>query len=106
DDNVFFDGPHSEHWKYIVLDEAHVYSGSTGIEVSMLLRRLRAKLQKERLHYILTSATLGGENDNSEVSLFAGNLCNQQFSPNDIIRAKRMKLEPEHELTLLPIKLY
>jgi Zn-finger nucleic acid-binding protein len=106
DDNVFFDGDFSEQWKYIVLDEAHVYSGSTGIEVSMLLRRLQAKLQKEKLHYILTSATLGGEKDNLEVALFAENLCNQRFSDNDVIRAKRIKLEPKHELKLLPIGFY
>lgn len=106
DDNVFFDGEFAEHWKYIVLDEAHVYSGSTGIEVSMLLRRLQAKLLKERLYYILTSATLGGEKDNQEVALFADNLCSQRFNGDDVIRAKRIKLEPQHELRLLPISFY
>lgn len=106
DDNVFFDGPFSEHWKYIVLDEAHVYNGSTGIEVSMLLRRLSAKLQKEKLQYILTSATLGGEQDNVEVASFAENLSNQPFHSNDVIRAKRMRLEPEGALSLIPINFY
>ena len=43
-DNVFFDGDAAAHWKFIVFDEAHVYSGSTGIEVSMLFRRLKAEL--------------------------------------------------------------
>ena len=32
-DNVFFDGPLAHNWKFIVLDEAHTYTGSTGIEV-------------------------------------------------------------------------
>jgi Distinct helicase family with a unique C-terminal domain including a metal-binding cysteine cluster len=25
DDNVFFDGQYADNWKYIILDEAHVY---------------------------------------------------------------------------------
>lgn len=32
--------------KFIVLDESHVYRGATGIEMSMLLRKLRARLGK------------------------------------------------------------
>lgn len=106
DDNVFFDGPYSEYWKYIVLDEAHVYSGSTGIEVSMLLRRLSAKLEKEKLQYILTSATLGGEEDNADVVSFAENLSNQPFREDDVIRAKRIRLEPKGALTTVPISFY
>jgi hypothetical protein len=106
EDHVFFDGPHADHWKYIILDEAHVYTGSTGIEVSMLLRRLKARLQKDRLQYILTSATLGGEGDNDDVASFAANLCDQDFEARDVVRAKRMKLEPEHELSWLPESFY
>lgn len=66
-DNSLFQGKYSNHWRYVVLDEAHTYSGSTGIEVSMLLRRLNAYLNKPSLQYILTSATLGSENTNDEV---------------------------------------
>ena len=84
DDNVFFDGEYSENWKFIILDEAHVYNGSTGIEVAMLLRRLKAKLQKDDLRYILTSATLGSEDN--KVSKFATNLCNSKFDKNDVIK--------------------
>lgn len=106
DDNVFFDGIHGLNWKYIVLDEAHVYSGSTGIEVSMLLRRLQAKLMKSDIQYILTSATLGSDKENQEVAQFAEGLCNSSFRETDIIRAKRIKLEPREELKLLPISFY
>ncbi|SHE39208.1 DEAD/DEAH box helicase [Caloramator proteoclasticus] len=95
DDNVFFDGEYSDNWKFIILDEAHVYRGSTGIEVSMLLRRLKAKLKKDDIRYILTSATLGGEKDNIEVAEFASNLCDSNFDKDNIIRAKRIKIEVE-----------
>ncbi len=90
EDSVFFDLNHSETWKFIVLDEAHVYNGSTGIEVSMLLRRLKAKLQNDNLQYILTSATLGGESDNIAVAEFATNLCNSEFSTANVVRAERI----------------
>jgi ATP-dependent helicase YprA (DUF1998 family) len=66
DDSVFFEAEKSQKWKYIILDEAHVYTGSTGIEVSMLLRRLRATLKNNHIKYILTSATLGDENSDND----------------------------------------
>ncbi len=46
----------------LVLDEAHLYRGTTGAEVAMLIRRLRARLgiDRGRLRCILTSASLGG----------------------------------------------
>lgn len=106
DDNVFFDGEFSADWKFIILDEAHVYYGSTGIEVSMLLRRLKAKLRKNDINYILTSATLGGENDNKEVVEFARNLCDSVFNEDDVVRAKRIKLTAKRELETLPISFY
>ena len=44
----------------IVLDEAHLYSGVTGAEIALLLRRLQARLGigRDRVRYILTSASL------------------------------------------------
>ena len=47
----------------IVLDEAHLYSGVTGAEIALLLRRLQARLgiNRERVRYILTSASLDSE---------------------------------------------
>lgn len=45
----------------VVLDEAHMYRGSGGAEVAYLLRRLHARLgvPRNRVRYILTSASLG-----------------------------------------------
>jgi ATP-dependent helicase YprA (DUF1998 family) len=45
----------------IVLDEAHMYRGAGGAEVALLLRRLFSRLEvpRERVRFILTSASLG-----------------------------------------------
>ena len=103
EDNVFFDGPQANNWKFIILDEAHTYTGSTGIEVSMLLRRLIAKLNNKNPQYILTSATLGDEDSNKDVITFAERLCSAKFKEENIIRAKRIKLEQlESKYTLEP----
>ncbi len=50
-----------ENFLTVVVDEAHVYRGSSGAEVSLLLRRLQSRLgvPRDRLRYILTSASLG-----------------------------------------------
>ena len=92
-ENTFFHGSFAGNWKYIVMDEAHVYNGSTGIEVSMLLRRLRSNLQNKDIRYILTSATLGNEEQNEEVASFASRLCNSSFESSNVIRA--IRIEPQ-----------
>lgn len=94
-DNVFFHGDFSKSWKYIVLDEAHTYSGATGMEVSMLLRRLYHTLEnKENVQFILTSATLGDENSDNEICDFARRLCaGVAFDPSDIVRADRVVID-------------
>ena len=105
-DNVFFDGKYAKNWKFIVFDEAHVYNGSTGIEVSMLFRRLKAKLYGQDLTYILTSATLGSEKEDEQVAQFAHNLCNAPFDKNDIIRADRIEPSTQKAVKQLPLSFY
>ena len=95
-DNTLFQGEYAHNWRFIVLDEAHTYSGSTGIEVSMLIRRLKAYLDDQTIQFILTSATLGGEKSNAEAAEFAHRLCNAPFDASDVIRATRVKfVRPE-----------
>lgn len=99
-DNVFFDGKFSNEWSYIVVDEAHTFSGAKGIEMSMLLKRLKDRVnkgQEKRLHCIATSATLGSSDEsNSEVAKFAQNLFGETFEwinddedRQDVVRAVR-----------------
>jgi len=49
----------------LVIDEAHLYYGSQGAEVSMLISRLlmRLGIERDKIKFILTSASLGDEND-------------------------------------------
>ncbi len=80
-------------FKFIVLDEAHVYQGAMGIETALLMRRLRARISSSReTQFILTSATLGNETDSpDDVVKFARNLCGVNFFTTDIIWASREK---------------
>lgn len=75
--------------RFIVLDEAHIYRGTTGMETAMLMRRLRARLdQPELARYILTSATLGGKDADQDIVTFAENLCGVTFQTKHIIRSQ------------------
>ncbi len=89
-DDVLFS---NSDFRFVVLDEAHVYSGATGIETSILLRRLRARItSKKDTQFILTSATLGNNKDSDDdIITFANNLCGVDFKKENIIRASREK---------------
>jgi ATP-dependent helicase YprA (DUF1998 family) len=73
-------------WRFVCLDEAHTYAGAQGIEVSMLLRRLKHRLNKRRgeLRCIATSATLTRDDVNAAAS-FAARLFGEEFSAEDVI---------------------
>jgi len=74
--------------RYIVLDEAHIYRGSTGMETSHLMRHLRARISDPvSVQYILTSATLGGLNADGEIVAFANRLCSTSFEAANIVRS-------------------
>ncbi|RMF35279.1 MAG: DEAD/DEAH box helicase, partial [Chloroflexi bacterium] len=82
-DSEFFDGETGRFWRFIVLDEAHTYSGARGIEIAMLLRRLKDRVVRSepgRLCCIATSATLGrGRRDFPAVARFASALFGEPF---------------------------
>lgn len=95
DDNVFFD-EFAGNWKFIVIDEAHTYYGAKGIEMAMLLRRLKDRVVKSKpgkLQCIATSATLGGGEDDADVTKFAGKLFGESFEEKDVVRATRIEEE-------------
>jgi ATP-dependent helicase YprA (DUF1998 family) len=60
----------------VVLDEAHLYQGAQGSEVGLLLRRLvsRLRIPRSRVRFILTSASLGGDDSADKVRQFAAAL--------------------------------
>ncbi len=79
-------------WRFVVLDEAHTYAGAQGIEVGLLMRRLKLRLGHKPgdMRCIATSATLTTD-DAADVCRFAEALFGEEFTPNDIIFG-----EPNH----------
>lgn len=79
-----FDGATGEHWRFIVLDEAHIYDGANATEMAMLLRRVQDRVagaKHGKIQAIATSATLGsGPTDYPAVAEFAKNLFNKSFT--------------------------
>ncbi|HUI29710.1 MAG TPA: DEAD/DEAH box helicase [Candidatus Acidoferrales bacterium] len=90
DDSELFDNGRGEQWTYLVLDEAHQYRGSKGIEMAMLVRRLKQRLREGgkagEFRCIATSATIaGGEKDRGKVAEFASDLFGEPFEDDDVI---------------------
>jgi len=107
-DNAFFDGSTAKQWKFIVLDEAHIYNGAIGIEIAMLLRRLKDRVVKSepgKLQMIATSATLGrGPKDFPAVVEFASHLFGENFEwvednqdRQDVVQATRIQRSDNSE---------
>nr|MDO8115772.1 DEAD/DEAH box helicase [Candidatus Sigynarchaeota archaeon] len=119
-DSSLFDGHNARFWRFIVLDEAHTYNGANGIEMSMLISRLKDRIcngEKGRIQSIATSATLfNDEKDFRRVVNFASKLFGEVFSwkhdspaEQDLIIGSRMDIEsmnPEHDLFEIPLKSY
>lgn len=74
--------------KWIVMDEVHSYDGTRGVEIGMLLRRLKERTASEAgVQCIGASATLGDGTpaDNERAAKFASNLFGEPFTSNDVI---------------------
>ena len=93
-DSKLFEG---DKWRFVVLDEVHTYSGALGVEIAMLLRRLKERVVRSevgRLQCIATSATLGGgEEDYPKIADFATSLFGEKFEANSIIGAQYQQLQ-------------
>ena len=92
DDSPLFDDGRGKHWQFIVLDEAHQYRGAKGMEMGMLVRRLKQRLRdggrKDAFRCIATSATISSgedEEDKQAVAQFAEQLFGEPFSASGII---------------------
>ncbi len=81
-----------EHFKFLVVDEAHSYNGATGSEVSMLLKRFKAAMgieQPGKVRCIATSASLGDKSVDEKVLQFAREFFGESFSK--VIRGNKVK---------------
>lgn len=93
DEQIF----HHESLRYVVLDEAHTYRGAQGIEVALLMRRLRHAIGAESIQFFLTSATFTSEGKNSKKELadFATLLTGESFKPENILLGQEKNPLPE-----------
>ncbi|MFK4100420.1 DEAD/DEAH box helicase [Streptomyces sp. NPDC019531] len=79
-DMDLFEGDHAGGWRFVVVDEAHVYDGARGAELAMLLRRLKDRVSQGReIQAIATSATVGAEENPAAVTAFAQALFDVPF---------------------------
>ena len=106
-DSPLFDAGQARWWKFLVLDEAHQYRGSRGIEMAMLLRRLKERLRQggrsEPFRCIATSATLlEGKADRAAVAQFASDLFGEPFQEEDVILGETEPLPEAGTGTLFP----
>ncbi|HEX5409849.1 MAG TPA: DEAD/DEAH box helicase [Gemmatimonadaceae bacterium] len=113
-DSPLFDGPNAGRWRFIVLDEAHVYGGAQGTEIAMLLRRVKDRVLHGgagMLQCFATSATLGrGRGDYPRLLKFARALFGESFdwveddpTQQDIVEATKLPLRtlhPRHQLSI------
>ena len=79
----------SESLKWIVIDEAHTYSGSAGAELALLLRRVLKACGKapNEVRFATSSATIG--NDDSLLKRFIADITGQQPDDIEIIKGRR-----------------
>ncbi len=99
-DAPLFEGLFAQTWSHLVVDEAHLYSGTLGTEIAYLIRRLKARLgiPSGRLRCFATSATIGStDEDYRQVAQFASDLFGEPFGdgsggqPLDVVRSS-----PDH----------
>lgn len=105
DDSPLFDNGNAQWWSFLVLDEAHQYRGAKGIEMAMLLRRLKQRLREGgrtgEFQCIATSATLmGGDDDKPAVARFASDLFAEPFDTDDVILGEVEPIPETGEETL------
>lgn len=74
--------------QYIILDEAHLYSGMLAAEITLLLRRMRERcgIPSERVTHIATSATLGGTQE--DLRQFAATIFSVPDTLVEVIQGK------------------
>lgn len=107
DDSPLFDEGRGKTWHFLVLDEAHQYRGSRGMEMAMLLRRLKQRLREggceHPLRCIATSASLGeGAKAGGDVARFAAELFGEPFVEDDVIIEEREAVSSNGEIRLPP----
>jgi Lhr-like helicase len=94
----------------LIIDEAHLYQGAMGTEVSMLIQRLRSVLgvSEDKFQFIMTSASLGGDDKEAMDAKmeFIELLTGQEISKENIAMPKGECVSMTEEITShkVPVK--
>ena len=81
-------GLFTKNLKWIVIDEAHTYSGSAGAELALLLKRvLHACGNPHNVKFATSSATIG--NDDGPLTQFIADITGQETSQIEIVKGRR-----------------
>lgn len=92
----------------LVIDEAHMYRGAPGGEVSLLIRRLMDRLgvNSSKLHCILTSASVPAQNDGA-IQKFANELTgSSHYEDFTIVRETTEKIEDDGKGSIDDVEFY
>lgn len=79
--------------RWILLDEAHTYTGSAASELALQLRRVIDALGSiENVHFAVTSATIGGDDPDGRLQLkrMVGRLTGKDLADIEIIDGERV----------------
>lgn len=77
--------------RWIVLDEAHTYTGSKAAELALLLRRvmLAFDVRSEDVHFVATSATLGGVEAEQQLRRFLASVAGLPLDRVHVVQGQR-----------------
>ena len=86
----------SSDLKWIILDEAHTYNGSSATEMALLIKRILQVFGKkpEEVNFAITSATIG-EGKEAEMKEFISRLTGKNASDFEFITGKRVIPQPD-----------
>jgi DEAD/DEAH box helicase domain-containing protein len=88
-----YNGP--DTLRYLVVDELHTFDGAQGTDLSLLIRRLRARFEmaQDQLICVGTSATLGGEDSIKGLLDYASDIFSSPFRRDSVIAEQRVGVE-------------
>lgn len=77
--------------RYLVVDELHTFDGAQGTDLSLLIRRLRARfdMAADQLICVGTSATLGGDDSVQGLLDYASDIFSSPFRRDAVIAEQR-----------------
>lgn len=93
----------SNSLRWIVVDEAHTFTGAAATELAMLLRRVLNAFgtDKDKLHFAASSATMGNSDDKAkqekELRKFISDISGISEGKIDVIKGNRNKYTPTED---------